>query len=261
MSTNSRQPNENQEVNQPVSQNAPDKPTLPVPRETLPVGREELSEEKRKRLNELAERANMAHDQAKDAAVRFCRHSIEAGLALLEAQQLCPKRMWGAWLKKHFDGSRSTAYRYMDQAKDAATLGGSVPNLTQNPSEDLSRLFTRALKRIAERQRAASIDCGEMPSSAETDAGTLPPTMGVETSAALSPSIDNSLPSSADEDLLAKASALFDELLDVLRRAMESGQALGYGQFVLDELERLRGDLDVCRLLIRDAHLGTGARV
>jgi hypothetical protein len=180
MSTDSRQPNENQEVNQPVSQNPPENPKLPVPRAAMPASHEELSEEKRKRLEELAERANAAHDLAKDAAIRFCRHSIEAGMALLV---YCTAQ------------SETTTSSAFEEERTLVVEAAAPPRLSDHG------------------------------------------------------------------DLLAKASSLFNELLAVLRQATESGQALDYGQFVLDELERLRGDLDVCRLLIRDAHLGASTPV
>lgn len=274
MSTNSRQPDEKQGVTQLAGQNGPERPmSLACLDESLHAVRQELPEEKCERLEQLAQQANEAHDLAKEAAIRFCRHSVEAGMALLEAQELCPKRTWGAWLKKHFDGSRSTAYRYMQQAKDAVALKGFVSVLTQNPSEELSRLFTRALKRLVGRQRTASIACDEMPGDAQAEVGLVisqgqpvetvagSRTMEVVQSAALSPSPETLPLRSADGDPLTTIIVLLDELLTALRLAIESGQSLDYGQFVLDELERIRGDVDVCRLLVRDAHLGAPAPI
>jgi hypothetical protein len=250
MSTDSRNPDENRDVNQPAGQNSAEQRNLPVPREALPPNREELSEEKRQRLEELAERANTAHNLAKDAAVRFCRHSIEAGMALLEAQGLCPKRAWGAWLADHFDWSERTAFRYMHEAKLALLMGGKMTDLAFFHPEELVRLMNKALYQI-ERQHAAA--------AASSEATTNPAVK--EESTPVVEAADAPPRLSDDGDLLAKASALFDELLAVLRRATESGQALDYGQFVLDELERIRGDLEVCRLLIRDAHLGASAAI
>ena len=50
-----------------------------------------------------------------------------------------------------------------------------------------------------------------------------------------------------------------DELLATLGRAIESGQWLDYGPYVLDELARIRGDLDACRLLLCDGRSSTVA--
>jgi hypothetical protein len=251
MSIDPRQPNEKQEVNRPASQNPAEHPNLPVPHEARPANREELSDETRQRLEQLAERAHAAHDLAKDAALRFCRHSIEAGMALLEAHNLCPKEIWSTWLVEHFDWSTRTVQRYMRQAKIVLLIGVKTTDLSFLPPEELSRLLEQGLKRI-ERQHAAVLR------RSESAAPSAPVREIREESIAIN--VSPSRPST-EGDWLAKASALFDELLTVVRRAMESGQGLDYGQFVLDELERIRGDLDVCRLLIRDAHLAASVSI
>jgi hypothetical protein len=125
MSTASQQPDQNQTNTNPNWQNNVECPNLPARRaDSPPAKREELSEDERQRLTQLFERANRAHDLAKDAAIKFCRHSVEAGMALLEAQELCPKGRWFTWLREHFEGSIRTAQRYMEQANDVLLLGG-----------------------------------------------------------------------------------------------------------------------------------------
>ncbi|HVA47634.1 MAG TPA: hypothetical protein VNH11_14790 [Pirellulales bacterium] len=251
MSTASQQPEENQEGAKPTGHNGTGRPNLPARRDgPPPANREELSEEKRQRLEQLAEWANAAHDLAEDAALRFCRHSVQAGMALLEAQDLCPKEIWSAWLADHFDWSARTAQRYMRQAKIVLLMGGKTTDLSFLPPEELARLLEQGLKRI-ERQRVAALTQSEAATSATRE----------EDAAVLEVS-DNSPPPpppSASGDPLATTLGLFDELLAALERAIESGQWLDYGPYVLNELQRIRGDLDACRLLVCDSCSSTAA--
>lgn len=242
MSTASQLPDENQINAQATGENGSDRANVPAPRgNSPPAQREDLSEEERQRLTQLFEQANMAHDLAKDGAMKFCRHSIEAGMALLQAQELCPKGAWFAWLRDHFDGSIRTAQRYIEQAKDVLLMGGGTTDLSCRPSEDVSQLFAVAMKRI-KRQRVAAIAHNEAEANASS------------TEEAVEGHIStNSLPLPVNDDPLAVIMALFDELLTALRRTVESGQKLDYGQFVLEELERIRADVDACRLLLCDA--------
>ena len=109
-------------------------------------------------------------------------------------------------------------------------------------------MFATALKRL-DRQRAAALERGESaPSAAREDEG-----------AAVLEISDNSPPPSAIGGPLATTLALFDELLAALWRAIESGQWLDYGPYVLGELERIRGDVDACRLLVCDSRSSTAA--
>lgn len=252
MSTESRQTDENQNVNQSSSQHDLDHPILPARSdEPLPTNGDELSKDEWLRLEQLAEQANLSHNLAKDAALQFCKHSIEAGIALLEAHDLCPKGTWFAWLAEHFDGSIRTAQRYMQQANCVLPIGGDTTDLSRHHPEELTRLFSSALKRL-ERQRAAAAVHSESSAAVVAAEGI---TEAVDV-------VNDNPPSNiSNGDPLTRVVALFDELLAALRLAIDSGQWLDYGEFVLDEMERIRGDVDVCRLLIRDAHLGSPAPI
>ncbi|HEX7379783.1 MAG TPA: hypothetical protein VF278_21845 [Pirellulales bacterium] len=216
---------------------------IPAQRQTPPPANiAELSADEQRRLTRLSEQANQAHELVKDAALRFCRHSIEAGIALLEARDLCPAKGWGAWLQDHFDGSPRTAQRYMKQAKGLILLGVKTTDVSVFHPEELSRLFGKAIRRI-ERRGAAAAKSGEADAALVVTVARGQP---VEIN-------DGASPPSSTDDPLVSVLALFNELLAALCDAIESGQQLGYGQFVLDELERIRGDVDACRLLLCDA--------
>lgn len=130
MSTTSRQPDEKQPGAETACPSGGERANLPACRPASPPAKpRELTEDERERLEQLALRANLAHDLAEKAALQFCRHSIEAGMALLEAQDLCPEKTWLAWLADHFDGSARTAQRYMQQANTVISLGGDATDL------------------------------------------------------------------------------------------------------------------------------------
>lgn len=201
-----------------------------------------LSAEELRRLAQLAEQANQAHELVRDAALRFCRHSVQAGMALLEARDLCPAKCWGAWLQDHFDGCPRTARRYMKQAKKLLLLGIERTDVSVLHPEDVSRLFDKAIRRI-ERQGATAAKSNEADAALVVTVARGQP---VEIN-------DGASPPSSTDDPLVSVLALFDELMAALCDAIESGQQLGDGQFVLDELERIRSDVDACRLLLCDA--------
>lgn len=116
------------------------------------------------------------------------------------------------------------------------------PDLSFLPPEELSRLLEKGLQRIERRHAAAVTHNDAVPTSATV----------IEDSEKAIEVGDNSPPPSATGDPLATPLALFDELLAALEQAIESGQWLDYGSFVLAELERIRGDLETCRLLVCD---------
>ena len=247
MSTTSRQPDEKQPGAETACPSGGERANLPACRPASPLAKpRELTEDDRERLEQLARRANLAHDLAQQAALQFCRHSIEAGMALLEAQDLCPEKTWLAWLADHFDGSARTAQRYMQQANELIIMGEDVTDLALHHPEELARLFSGALKRL-DRQRAAIPARSEKPVgvSLAGDGGHL------HDAAADSPS--------DVDDPLATVVALFDELLAAMNRTIASGRWLDYGAFVLGELERIRGDVDACRLLVCDARAAASA--
>ena len=247
MSTTSRQSDEKPAGAETACPSGGEQANLPACRPALPPANpRELTEEERERLEQLARRANLAHDLAQQAALQFCRHSIEAGMALLEAQDLCPEKTWLAWLADHFDGSARTAQRYMQQANTVIALGGDATDLSHHHPGELSRLFSGALKRL-ERRRATAPVHAERPAR-----------IAVTRESGDGVKVDHRLPSEVD-DPLATVVALFDELLAALNRTIASGRWLEYGAFVLGELERIRGDVDACRLLVCDARAAASA--
>lgn len=242
MSTEPQTPSKNQTADQGTTENAAIRGSVPAQREQPPAAIGERSpEEARRRLEQLASQANLAHELVKDAALRFCRHSVEAGMALLEAHDLCPAGTWGAWLKDHFDGSARTAQRYMKQAKTLLLLGVKTTDLSFFHPEEVSRVFDQAIRRI-ERQRATA------PARSDGEAN-------IVVAVANRPDeINKRAPSPlSSDDPLLMVLALFNELMAAICSAIESGQWLDYGQFVLDELERIRADVDACRMLLSDA--------
>ncbi|HEX7378805.1 MAG TPA: hypothetical protein VF278_16910 [Pirellulales bacterium] len=195
----------------------------------------------------MADQANRAHELVKDAALRFCRHSVAAGMALLEAHDLCPAKSWGAWLQGHFDGSPRTAQRYMKQAKKLLLMGVKTTDLSFLHPEEVYRLFDKAIRRI---ERQGAVLAAAAAKTSEPDAG-LVVTVAGDRSAEIGAGRSPPLPIA---DPLVPVLALFNELMAALCGAMESGQQLDYGELVLDELERIRRDVDACRLLLCDAH-------
>lgn len=129
MSTASRETDDIQAGIEPAVENGAGASPPARREEPPPANHEELTEEKRQRLEQLAEQANSAHNLAKDAALRFCRHSVEAGMALLEANDLCPKEIWFTWLEDHFKWSSRTAQRYMRQARIVLLMGAKTTDL------------------------------------------------------------------------------------------------------------------------------------
>lgn len=246
----------------------------PIVAETGPSKeKSDLSDNDREHLVQLFDRASAAHELAEQGASQFCKYCVEAGMALLEAHDLCPKKRWSAWLRDHFDGSERTAQRYMKQAK-TILMGGGTTALSLNPSEELSWQFTTALMRL-ERRRAAALPAASEPAK-DTPADDCAKALEDEVSRVRSQASGGRTandraqavegesvapPPRPDDNPLLAISALFDQLIAALGEVIESGQRLDYGQFVLDELKRLRDDVDACHTLLRDAHILTAVFV
>ena len=208
------------------------------------MSNDELSEADRERIKQLFDRANGAHGLAVKAARDLCQHMLDAGAALVEAKSLCPKGKWQEWLAAHFKASARTAQRYMHLAKLVQAIGEKTTFVSFSHPEELASSLSAALRRIQEQQRATTDPFSETRNiSAIADVLVEIPQSAAAYLAA---------PPAKDDKSLAKIISLFDELDAALRRAIQSGQWLDYGQFVLDELERIRADLEACRLLIND---------
>lgn len=209
----------------------------PVVARAVPQDKELLADE-RQHLAQLFDRANVAHESAKQGALQFCRHSVVAGAALLEAQSLCPKRLWGAWLKDHFHGSARTAKRYMRQVKEML-VGGEMTDLSPCPSEELAWQFTAALARL-ERRRLADPAQGEQ-TAAAVPAGK--PRQMLECA---------SEPPPRDAGVTRKTILdLFDQLIAALRELIRFGKETAFERVALEELESVRQDVANCRGLIK----------
>ena len=85
-------------------------------------------------LDSIAERANIAHHRARDAAARAIDHAIEAGQALIEAKAVVGHGNWTPWVAEHFEGSERLAQLYARLAREVPKL----PDETRNAVADLS---------------------------------------------------------------------------------------------------------------------------
>lgn len=95
------------------------------------------------RLVQLAQRINEAHGRVPKALRYALICAYEAGQALLEAHDLCPKRKWLAWLRANFRFSRRTAARYVKFATECNRLGLNGTTLTQIPPNEASAVLKK----------------------------------------------------------------------------------------------------------------------
>ena len=75
-------------------------------------------------LEEIMKEACEGHTAVLDANKRTKSGALESGAALLRAKALVPHGEWEECLKKHFNGSKRTAQRYMQVAREVAN--GSI---------------------------------------------------------------------------------------------------------------------------------------
>lgn len=203
-----------------------------------------MSEADRERIKQLFERANGAHGLAVKAARDLCQHMLDAGAALLEAKALCPKGKWKQWLAAHFKASARTAQRYMHLAKLVLSIRGKTTSVSFCYPEELDSMLSGAIRKIEQQLRSTA--------DASRESRIIPAGLDALVDRPRSAAAYLAAPPAKDDDSLAKVAALFDELNAALRRAIQSGEWLDYGPFVLEELERIRADLEACRLLISD---------
>lgn len=98
-------------------------------------------------LARLAGEANTAHQRAGESIVSAIMHGLEAGRALLAAQDLVPYGRWGGWLAENFKGSDRSARRWMRLYRQRERLPGGDPLRTGaselSPSAALALLAAR----------------------------------------------------------------------------------------------------------------------
>jgi hypothetical protein len=117
-------------------------------------------------LSDIATRANMAHDNACEAAAQAVAYAIEAGRALIDAKDIVGHGDWLEWLKDNVTFSDRTARLYM-------RLAEVVPAMSDEDRQRVAKMSLRGAakaiasknskksadnKRVAETARAARID-------------------------------------------------------------------------------------------------------
>lgn len=97
-------------------------------------------------LVRLAGQANAAHQKAGESIVAALINGMEAGRALVQAQQLVPYGQWESWLAANFQGADRSARRWMRLYRERDRLPGGDPLRTGvselTPSRALALLAT-----------------------------------------------------------------------------------------------------------------------
>jgi hypothetical protein len=122
--------------------------------------RESRKLEREAALTRLAEIANRAHDGFIEAARVAVTRALEAGRALLEARDICPKGTWTTWLVEHFGASSTTAHDYMSVAMYVGEMGndpGCVAGLSYKEVLRLARGRSRSKNRLPAGQEPPSV--------------------------------------------------------------------------------------------------------
>jgi hypothetical protein len=194
-----------------------------------------IAAEARERLEELKRRANVAHHRARGAMATVVEQALEAGNALLEARDICPRGKWLAWLDEHFDGTARTAQRYLQAAKLWQSLAANTSARAPLPLRQTVRLLS------------SLFDDGEAADTRATGDGK--PLVRPAREQPLIASVRTEAPSQSDDaEPLAAIFELFERLVATLGRflAQYDGDVV-YGRMVLEDLERIRPDLEVLR--------------
>lgn len=134
-------------------------------------------EPKTTKLKQLALKANEAHGQVVEAARFALLHAYQAGVALVQARNLCEPRGWLAWLALHFKSSARTAQRYMEFALDCHRLGGlDAERVSHLPPDEANRKLSRllAVRDARKKARAAAHPTNALPAPAATPARAAP---------------------------------------------------------------------------------------
>ncbi|HQU45960.1 MAG TPA: hypothetical protein PK867_24315 [Pirellulales bacterium] len=196
------------------------------------------------RLEQLAQRANEAHLKVGSALGHGLLFAYEAGRALVEAFEICPKRKWQAWLAANFKPSRWTARRYMDFATECDQRFGGLSGATLHripPDEEDSVLKKLLVLPSGKKRRAPDSPQRALPSPAAAAALPHPdaaPSCAAQREATLT------LPGERANPYLP-LKELFKELMEGLRNVMNGDDANDgiFADLLLLELKRLYAEL------------------
>ena len=73
-------------------------------------------------LDDLAQKINEHHDEAKNAMKKGLEHAIAAGRLLLEAKEMVPHGKWLPWLEANCTVADRTAQLYMRVSRESKTI-------------------------------------------------------------------------------------------------------------------------------------------
>jgi hypothetical protein len=189
------------------------------------------------RLEQLAQRLNEAHRGVEAAVKNGLVCAYEAGKALLEAFDICPKRTWTAWLAVNFKPSRWTARRYMDFALECDQRFGGLAGATlpQIPPEEAGSVLKKLTVLPSGRTKRTSPSSRQRALPSAVAAPASPATDAVASSAAQpSPIVPG-----GDPNPYLPIKRMFEQLMEGLRMVMR-GDDCHDGPFA----EMLRLDLE-----------------
>lgn len=206
-------------------------------------------------LDLLAKRANEAHKNVGAAARNGLACAFEAGQALLFAKKICPVGKWLSWLAANFHGSRHTARRYMNFARECDSLGGldgsTLIHIT--PQEAGSVLKKLLVLPSGKRTKASAARRQALPSPRSAQRSSEP----AEPVAVVSARIDAPLPAAALVDPFVRWKQLLSELIEAVRVVKEGDDSFDgpLALMLLDGLEPLYADL-LEIIEVREEHKG-----
>jgi hypothetical protein len=194
----------------------------------------ERPEDRHQKLRQLAERANQAHRDFRESMRKAVADALQAGQALLEAKELCPKKGWTRWLKANFGPSANTARGYMRLATYWPQLEGDSQRVVSLSYREIMRLIkgmacadgraNSAQKRIAAPAAQAN------GAAAEANAAKI-------SGPALPAPVEGGRP-------LSKFGRLLHQAIAELRRVIETGLSdAHYARHLLQPLERIHDGL------------------
>lgn len=177
-------------------------------------------------LEQLAQRANVAHMRAVETAQDAVQHAIAAGQALLEAKKRCRPGTWYVWVTEHFRGSIRTAQGYMRLAVHAPQINYDAHGRAHLNYEQL-RCMMKGLAATDGRAKSAR------KTRAELEA-TVPPSKPAIDRCCGDPTCLPIVSVSADYDSVAES------LLETLTELAALADSQSDGGYALHLFERLR---------------------
>lgn len=127
----------------------------------------ELAQVKTK-LEELAARANEAHQRVFKAAGQGLLAAFEAGQSLLEARKACLGHFM-TWLPDNFKASTRTAQRYMVFAQECLSIGGfDATRVSRLTPHELGRIWSDILGRRSGKKTRLLPAAADEPASSAT---------------------------------------------------------------------------------------------